>query len=93
MFILPDRKTPNGCKQSVSLEDDMGMCHCWVTSDGLCVNVITDNEYPESSAYNLVGQIIMDFLETFDSQREIWVDATKDLDLKYEKLEEFLKNW
>ena len=62
------RKTPNGCKQSVALEDDMGMCHCWATSDGLCVNIITDNEYPESTAYNLIGEVIMDFVNTFDNE-------------------------
>ena len=71
----------------------MGMCHCWATSDGLCVNIITDNEYPESTAYNLIGEVIMDFVNTFDSQRELWADATKDMELKYDKLEEFLKNW
>ena len=41
------RKTPNGSKQSVTLEDDVGKCHCWVTSEGLSVSVVTDMDYPE----------------------------------------------
>ena len=65
VIYLNVRKTPNGQKQSVVLEDEVGMCHCWVTSEGLGVAVITDMDYPEQSAYNMIGELVLDFMETF----------------------------
>jgi len=71
----------------------MAMCHCWVTSDGLSVAVITDNEYPEQSAYNLIGQLVLDFMESFKGHEEVYMDANTDKELKYDNLEKFLKEW
>lgn len=59
----------------------MAMCHCWVTSDGLSVAVITDNEYPEQSAYNLIGQLVLDFMESFKGHEEVYMDAKNDVEL------------
>ena len=71
------------------------MCHCWVTSEGLSICVITDMEYPEQSAYNLMGEIVLDFMNTFEKNPEVYQEATKDCDsmLEYDKLEAYLKNW
>ena len=69
------------------------MCHCWVTSEGLGVAVITDMDYPEQSAYNMIGELVLDFMETFKDNPAVYMDATKDIELKYEKLEVYLKNW
>ncbi len=71
------------------------MCHCWVTSEGLSICVITDMEYPEQSAYNLMGEIVLDFMNTFEANPEVYQEATKDCDpmLVYDKLEAYLKNW
>ena len=80
-------------KQSITLEDGIGMCYCWTTSDNLSVAVVTDAEYPEGSAYNLIGQVILDFMQTFERNPEIYQDCEYDCDLPYENLGEFLKNW
>lgn len=85
--------TELGMKQSVKLENDIGVCYCWTTSEGLSVSTITDLEYPEDSAFNMLGQIIIDFMATFEEDAEQYQDAEEDTQLKYEKLEEFLKNW
>ena len=79
------QKTELGMKQSVTLENNVGVGHCWTTSDGLSVWVITDLEYPESSAFNMIGQIIIDFLETFENDAEMYTEAEEDTNLKYEK--------
>ena len=55
--------------------------------------VITDGEYPESSAFNLIGQIIMDFLEVYAETPAVYQEAYKDKELAYTNLETFLKNW
>jgi synaptobrevin family protein YKT6 len=85
--------TELGMKQGVKLDGDVGMCYCWTTSEGLSVTTITDMEYPESSAFNMLGQIIIDFMSTFEEDSEMYTDAEQDTALKYYKLEEFLKNW
>ena len=90
---LISRDCELGMRQSVVLEGEVGTCHWWTTSDGLSVTAITDTKYPEESAYNMIGQIIIDFLETFEKDTEMWAEADADTSLKYEKLDEFLKIW
>ena len=90
---LISQDTEAGVKQSVTLEGDIGVCHCWTTSDGVSVTAITDVEYPESSAFYMLGQIILDFMSTFENDTEMYLEAEEDTALKYEKLEEFLKVW
>ena len=87
------QETELGKKQSVVLENKIGNCHCWTTSDGLSVTVITDMEYPEESAFNMIGQIIIDFMNTFEDDTDMYMDVESDTNLKYDKLEEFIKNW
>mmetsp|Transcript_10506 Transcript_10506/g.11782 ORF Transcript_10506/g.11782 Transcript_10506/m.11782 type:complete len:121 (-) Transcript_10506:67-429(-) len=50
-------------------------------------------EYPESSAFYMLGQIIIDFLATFENDTEMYIEADEDTNLKYEKLDEFMKTW
>ena len=90
---LAAQNTELGMKQSVQLENEVGVCHTWTTSDSLSVTTITDLEYPESSAYNMLGQIIIDFMSTFENDMDMVTGVTEDTSLKYEKLEEFLKVW
>lgn len=80
-------------RQSLKLENDVGVCHCWTTADGISVTAITDMEYPEESIFNMLGQIIIDFMETFENDTEMYMEAEEDTNLKYDKLEEFLKVW
>lgn len=80
-------------KTSVKLENDIGVCHCWTTSEGISVTAITDLEYPEASAFNMLGQIIIDFMETFENDTEMYTEQEEDTQLKYDKLEEYIKVW
>ena len=57
------------------------------------MTTITDMEYPESSAFNMIGQIIIDFMNTFEDDSEMYTEVEADTSIKYYKLEEFLKNW
>lgn len=86
-------RIPPGNKCSVSLENNVGVCHCWTTKDGLSCTVITDNEYPEKAAFILINNILMDFRETFAANPSVYENATSDANLKYENLEIFLKKW
>ena len=85
--------TELGMKQRIKLENDIGVCYCWTTSEGLSVTTITDLEYPEESAFSMLGQILIDFMATFENDAEMYLEAEEDTKLKYDKLEEFLTNW
>jgi len=41
----------------------------------------------------MAGEIVLDFMETFKDNPAVYLEATKDIELKYEKLEMYLKNW
>ena len=86
-------RIPPGNKASVSLENDVGICYCWTTKDGLSATAITDNQYPEKAAFILLNNLLMDFRETFAADPSVYENATSDLNLKYENMEVFLKKW
>jgi hypothetical protein len=84
-----------GNKASTSLEQDMGKCHCWTTSDGISATAITDNGYPENAASILLDNILLDFREYFASDPSLFENAVKGMvgALPYPNLPEFLKKW
>ena len=86
-------RIPPGNKASVSLENNVGICYCWTTKDGLTATAITDNEYHEKAAFILLNNLIMDFREYFAANPYVYENATTDANLKYENLEVFLKKW
>ncbi len=86
-------RIPPGNKASVSLENNVGVCYCWTTKDGLSATAMTDNEYPEKAAFILLNNLLMDFRETFASDPRVYEEAKSDINLKYENLEIFLKKW
>ena len=86
-------RIPPGNKASVNLENNVGVCYCYTTKDGLTATAITDNEYPEKAAFILLNNLLMDFRETFAANSRLYEEATHDAGLKYENLEIFLKKW
>ena len=50
-------RIPPGNKASVTLENNVGICYCWTTKDGLTATAITDSEYPERAAFILLNNI------------------------------------
>jgi synaptobrevin family protein YKT6 len=86
-------RIPPGNKASVSLENNVGVCYCWTTKDGLSATAVTDNEYPEKAAFILLNTLLMDFRESMASNPSVYENATSDLNIKYENMEVFLKKW
>jgi len=86
-------RIPPGNKASVSLENNIGVCYCWTTIDGLSATCITDNEYPEKAAFILLSNVVRDFRETVGADPSVYENVTSDVSLRYENLEVFLKKW
>ena len=86
-------RIPPGNKASVNLENNVGVCYCYTTKDGLSATAITDNEYPEKAAFILLNNLLMDFRETFAANPKLYEEPAADVNLKYENLEIFLKKW
>ena len=58
-------RIPPGNQASITLEQGIGVCHCWTSHDGISVTAMTDAEYPEKAAYSLLNKIIMAFREQY----------------------------
>ena len=86
-------RIPLGNKASITLENDVGKCHCWVTQDGIAATAITDNEYPERAAYTLLNKLIMEFRDTFQPQGLLDRDLTEDHPVEFERIETYLREW
>ena len=86
-------RIPKGSKASITLENDVGKCHCWVTQDGIAATAMTDNEYDERAAYTLLNKLIMDFRAQFQSSGILEKDLTKDNPVKFGAMEVYLRDW
>ena len=86
-------RIPLGNKASITLENDVGKCHCWVTQDGIAATAMTDNEYPERAAYTLLNKLIMDFKEEFAGKDILRKDYAGDCAVKFPAMEVYLRDW
>ena len=86
-------RIPKGNKASITLENNVGKCHCWVTLDGIAATALTDNEYDERAAYTLLNKLIMEFRETFQPTGILDQELTADHPLNFAKLEVYLREW
>ena len=86
-------RIPLGNKASITLENDVGVCHCWVTQDGIAATAMTDNEYPERAAYTLLNKLIMEFRDQFQSAGVLDQDPIEKKPLKFPQMEIFLRDW
>ena len=88
-------RIPPGNMASTSLEQDMGVCHCFCTHDGISATAVTDNEYPERAAYILLNSLILDFRDYFSADPSVYENAVTDINkqLPYPNLADFLKKW
>lgn len=75
---------------SISLEQGIGICHCWTSHDGISATVMTDAEYPEKAAYTLLNKLIMEFRDQYGSGLH---KITADTPLKFDSLEQYVKDW
>ena len=89
---LISERTPPGTKASISLEKDVGICYCWTTTDGISVTAVCDNEYPEKGVFSMINKLILEFREKY-APTGILETADKDQDLKWDRLEWYMKEW
>ncbi len=76
-------RIPKGNKASITLENNVGKCHCWVTLDGIAATALTDNEYDERAAYTLLNKLIMEFREQFQPTGILDRELTADHPLQF----------
>lgn len=86
-------RIPLGNKASISLEDNVGKCHCWVTLDGIAATALTDNEYDERAAYTCLNKLIMEFRDQFQPTGILDQPLNADHPLQFAKMEVFLRDW
>jgi synaptobrevin family protein YKT6 len=65
-------RTQPGSKCTITLEQDIGNCHCWTTADGISATAITDMEYPERAAFILLNNLLLDFREYFAADPSVY---------------------
>jgi synaptobrevin family protein YKT6 len=71
-------RIPPGNKASVALENNVGVCYCWTTKDGISATAMTDNDYPEKAAFIMLNNLIMDFRETFANDPSVYEETKGD---------------
>ena len=86
-------RIPQGSKASITLENDVGKCHCWVSLDGIAATAMTDNEYDERAAATLLNKLIMEFREAFQPTGLLERDLTEDQPVQFPRLAAFMQEW
>ena len=86
-------RIPQGSKASITLENDVGKCHCWVSLDGIAATAMTDNEYDERAAATLLNKLIMEFREAFQATGLLSRDLTEDSPVNFPRLAPFMAEW
>ena len=86
-------RIPKGNKASITLENNIGKCHCWVTLDGIAATAMTDNEYDERAAYTCLNKLIMEFRDTFGPTGLFDQEMESDNLVQFPMLEVYLREW
>ena len=76
----------------MALEDNMGMCYAWTTSDGLSATAVCDMEYPEKAAMTLITKLLIAFKEKVDYVK-LLKETTKDIQAPFPEMEKMLAEW
>ena len=79
---LVSGRIPPGNKSSLSLEQNIGKCYCYTSTDGISATAICDNEYPEKSAFIMLNTLILDFRDYFAADPSVYENAVTDLNTK-----------
>ncbi|CAF1301994.1 unnamed protein product [Rotaria sordida] len=84
-------RTALGVRQSVTFDEHLnGMVHVFVRPDGLASVTISDNEYPQRVAYNLLSKVMNDFSNLYPPAS--WSQMEKKTD-RLASLSELLKKY
>lgn len=80
-----------GNRVTVELEQYVNyVCHCYRRIDGLACSVVTDKTYPNRVAHSLISKVFDQFESKFGNE---WSKINKDTQLKFNKLDEFIKEY
>eukprot|EP00806_Schmidingerella_arcuata_P002835 Macronucleus_3568.p1 GENE.Macronucleus_3568~~Macronucleus_3568.p1 ORF type:complete len:205 (+),score=59.37 Macronucleus_3568:1-615(+) len=86
-------RIPKGSKASITLENDVGKCHCFVSLDGIAATAMTDNEYDERAAATLLNKLIMEFREAFQPSGFFDREINEDTLVTFPRLAAILQEW
>jgi len=76
------QRTPTAARQTVPVKDYNANLHCVVRADSLACVAVTDEEYPRTSAFKFLS----DMLTSFEKAEGKWQAATKDSNVEPEYL-------
>ena len=77
---LVSGRIPPGNRSVVNLEDNVAKCYCYNTVDGISATAITDNDYPQESAYIMLNSLVIEFRDTYASDPSVYENAVMDID-------------
>jgi len=86
-------RIPPGSKASITLEQEIGKCHCWVTLDGIAATAMTSMDYDERAAYTLLNKLIMEFRDQFQASGVLNLELTADHPLMFPQMEVYMREW
>lgn len=70
------QRTPQGQRQTITLKDIPYLVHAYVRHDGLCGACVSDQDYPQRTAYTFVNKVMQDY-EALPANAQ-WRNATQD---------------
>ena len=80
-------RTSKGQRQSVSVEQNVGKCHCYVNTNGLAGAVLADAEYPMRVAFSLLNEAMRQFEAKLGNK---WMNVDQDTELDFPEGQELL---
>lgn len=80
-------RTAKGQRQSVSVEQNVGKCHCYVDSNGLAGAVLADADYPMRVAFTLLSEAMRQFETKIGNK---WMNVAADTELDFPEGQELL---
>ena len=80
-------RTSKGQRQSVSVEQNIGKCHCFVNNNGLAGAVLADADYPMRVAFTLLNEAMRQFEA---KQGNKWMKVETDTELDFPEGAEML---
>jgi len=83
------QRTTPGVRASVNLNDIPYVCHVYLRNDGLCALVVSDKDYPNRTAFGLIGKSMLDFEKAVNKWNEIEQDQNAEPDYLKENLARF----
>lgn len=83
-------RTSKGQRQSVSVEQNIGKCHCFVNSNGLAGAVLADADYPMRVAFTLLNEAMRQFEA---KQGNKWLKVETDTELDFPEGAEMLSKF